>query len=76
MRNFKALLTLLFFSTWGANNAFATTDSQILVMSRQLYAIAQDLTTGLFPTAILLIAIGMWGVVNVFGKGVGEGIHQ
>src|SRR5258708_14936847 len=43
--------------------------SQILVMSNQLYKIAQDLTTGIFPTAILLIAIGMWGVVNAFGKG-------
>ena len=39
-------------------NASATTTSQILVMSNQLYKIAQDLTTGIFPTAILLIAIG------------------
>gem|GEM_PF-2515598 len=57
-------------------NASATTHSQILVMSNQLYKIAQDLTTGIFPTSILLIAIGMWGVVNAFGKGVGDGIHQ
>ncbi len=57
-------------------NASATTNSQILVMSKQLYQIAQDLTTGMLPTAILLIAIGMWGVVNAFGKGVGDGIHQ
>jgi len=57
-------------------NASATTNSQILVMSNQLYKIAQDLTTGIFPTAILLIAIGMWGVVNAFGKGIGDGIHQ
>jgi hypothetical protein len=59
-----------------AGNASATTNSQILVMSNQLYKIAQDLTTGIFPTSILLIAIGMWGVVNAFGKGIGDGIHQ
>lgn len=58
------------------SNASATTSSQILVMSNQLYQIAKDLTTGIFPTSILLIAIGMWGVVNVFGKGIGDGIHQ
>ena len=57
-------------------NALATTSSQILVMSNQLYQIAKDLTTGLFPTAILLIAIGMWGFVNAFGKNIGDGIHQ
>jgi len=57
-------------------NAYATTSSQILVMSNQLYQIARDLTTGIFPTSILLIAIGMWGLVNAFGKGVGDGIHQ
>jgi len=59
-----------------AGNAGATTSSQILVMSNQLYQIARDLTTGIFPTSILLIAIGMWGLVNAFGKGVGDGIHQ
>src|ERR1039457_7153320 len=58
------------------NNAFATTSSQILVMSNQLYQIAKDLTTGILPTSILLIAIGMWGLVNAFGKNVGDGIHQ
>ena len=57
-------------------NSFATTSSQILVMSNQLYQIAKDLTTGLFPTSILLIAIGMWGFVNAFGKNIGDGIHQ
>lgn len=57
-------------------NASATTSSQILVMSNQLYQIARDLTTGLFPTSILLIAIGMWGFVNAFGKSIGDGIHQ
>ena len=57
-------------------NASATTSSQILVMSRQLYKIAQDLTTGMLPTAILLIAIGFWGIVNAFGKGIGDGLHQ
>jgi hypothetical protein len=56
--------------------ASATTSSQILVMSNQLYQIARDLTTGLFPTSILLIAIGMWGFVNAFGKSIGDGIHQ
>ena len=59
-----------------ASNACATTSSQILVMSNQLYAIAKDLTTGLFPTSILLIAIGSWGFVNAFGKSIGDGIHQ
>jgi len=59
-----------------AGTARATTNSQIMVMSNQLYKIAQDLTTGIFPTSILLIAIGMWGVVNAFGKGIGDGIHQ
>ena len=59
-----------------SGTAHATTSSQILVMSKQLYAIAQDLTTGIFPTAVLLIAIGMWGFVNAFGKSVGDGIHQ
>lgn len=57
-------------------NASATTSSQILVMSNQLYQIAKDLTTGLFPTSILLIAIGLWGFVNAFGKSIGDGIHQ
>ena len=57
-------------------NASATTNSQILVMSNQLYQIAKDLTTGLFPTSILLIAIGTWGFVNAFGKNIGDGIHQ
>src|SRR5208283_5739675 len=58
------------------HNALATTSSQILVMSNQLYQIARDLTTGILPTSILLIAIGMWGLVNAFGKSVGDGIHQ
>jgi hypothetical protein len=56
--------------------SYATTSSQILVMSSQLYQIARDLTTGLFPTSILLIAIGIWGFVNAFGKSIGDGIHQ
>jgi len=57
-------------------NASATTSSQILIMSNQLYQIAKDLTTGILPTSILLIAIGMWGFVNAFGKNIGDGIHQ
>jgi len=67
---FSSLMILI------VNNASATTNSQVLVMSNQLYKIAQDLTTGIFPTSILLIAIGMWGLVNAFGKGIGDGIHQ
>ena len=59
-----------------AGEACATTNSQVLVMSKQIYQIAQDLTTGVLPTAILLIAIGMWGIVNAFGKSIGDGIHQ
>jgi hypothetical protein len=23
-----------------------------------------------------LIAIGFWGIVNAFGKGIGDGLHQ
>ena len=76
MRNIKKLSVLSSFMILFSQNAFATTNSQILVMSSQLYKIAQDLTTGIFPTSILLIAIGMWGVVNAFGKGIGDGIHQ
>jgi hypothetical protein len=58
------------------NAAYATTNSQILIMSNQLYLIARDLTSGLFPTSIMLIAIGIWGFVNAFGKSIGDGIHQ
>jgi len=76
MKYNKILFTFLGLMVLLVGNAGATTNSQILVMSRQLYAIAQDLTTGIFPTAILLIAIGMWGLVNAFGKGIGDGIHQ
>jgi len=75
MRHIKILLVLLVLMMCGAD-AFATTSSQILVMSNQLYQIAKDLTTGIFPTSVLLIAIGMWGIVNAFGKGIGDGIHQ
>jgi hypothetical protein len=66
----SALMVLL------VGEASATTSSQILVMSNQLYQIARDLTTGIFPTSILLIAIGFWGIVNAFGKGIGDGLHQ
>lgn len=68
------VLGLLIFIT--TSNAWATTSSQILVMSNQLYQIAKDLTTGLFPTSILLISIGLWGFVNATGKSIGDGIHQ
>src|ERR1700679_947705 len=76
MRKIKVFLILSASTGLFVGNASATTSSQILVMSNQLYKIAQDLTTGIFPTSILLIAIGMWGLVNAFGKGVGDGIHQ
>jgi len=75
-KDMKVLSVLAVLFILLSSNAFATTSSQILVMSNQLYAIAKDLTSGVFPTSILLIAIGMWGVVNAFGKGVGDGIHQ
>jgi len=58
------------------HNALATTSSQILVMSNQLYQIARDLTTGILPTSILLIAIGLWGFVHAFGKNIGDGVHE
>ena len=76
MRKTKILSVLSGLMITVVTNASATTSSQILVMSNQLYRIAQDLTTGIFPTSILLIAIGLWGIINVFGKGVGEGLHQ
>src|SRR5258708_7292789 len=62
--------------TFFAGNAHATTSSQVLVMSKQLYQIGQDLTTGLWPTAILMIALGLWAAVHAFGKNMGDGIHQ
>ena len=76
MKQLKVLTMLSTLTILFAQNAFATQNSQILVMSNQLYQIAKDLTTGLFPTSILLIAIGMWGFVNAFGKNIGDGIHQ
>lgn len=76
MRKIKIFSVLLALMILFIGNAFATTSSQILVMSNQLYKIAQDLTTGILPTSILLIAIGLWGVVNAFGKGIGDGLHQ
>src|ERR1700678_2686358 len=76
MKKIKILFVLPGLMILIAGNASATTSSQILVMSNQLYQIAKDLTTGILPTSILLIAIGMWGVVNAFGKGIGDGLHQ
>jgi len=76
MKHKKIILVLPWLTFLFVSNASATTSSQILVMSNQLYQIARDLTTGLFPTSILLIAIGMWGFVNAFGKSIGDGIHQ
>ena len=68
--------SLLFICVLISCNAWATTSSQILVMSNQLYQIAKDLTTGIFPTSILLIAIGLWGFVHASGKSIGDGIHH
>ena len=76
MRSIKVLFLLVTLMILHLGTAHATTSSQILVMSNQLYQIAKDLTTGLFPTSVLLIAIGMWGFVNAFGKSIGDGIHQ
>jgi hypothetical protein len=76
MKHKKVIFVLPWLMFLFIGNASATTSSQILVMSNQLYQIARDLTTGLFPTSILLIAIGMWGFVNAFGKSIGDGIHQ
>src|SRR5580704_14562368 len=76
MKRIRIAFVVSFLMIFFGTNAFATTSSQILVMSNQLYQIAKDLTTGLFPTSILLIAIGSWGFVNAFGKGIGDGIHQ
>ena len=76
MKHLKVFSALGVFMIVTISNACATTSSQILVMSRQLYQIAQDLTTGMFPTAVLLIAIGLWGIMNAFGKGIGDGLHQ
>jgi hypothetical protein len=76
MRKIKVFSVLSASMILIVGNAFATTSSQILIMSNQLYQIAKDLTTGILPTSILLIAIGMWGIVNAFGKGIGDGLHQ
>lgn len=76
MKFIKIVLFLTGIMILFTSNTFATTSSQILVMSNQLYQIAKDLTTGLFPTSIMLIAIGIWGFVNAFGKSIGDGIHQ
>jgi len=76
MRKIKVFSVLSAMMVLLSVNAFATTSSQILVMSNQLYQIAKDLTTGILPTSVLLIAIGMWGIVNAFGKGIGDGLHQ
>jgi hypothetical protein len=76
MKQIKVLSVLSGLMILFVGNAFATTSSQILVMSNQLYQIAKDLTTGMLPTAILLIAIGLWGIANAFGKNIGDGLHQ
>lgn len=59
-----------------SGNAFASQASTILVMSSQLMTIAKDLTTGVLPSAVLMIAIGLWGFTHAFGKSIGDGVHQ
>ena len=76
MKHLKVFVVLPALMALSVSNANATTSSQILVMSKQLYQIGQELTTGMLPTAILLIAIGFWGIVNAFGKSIGDGLHQ
>ncbi len=76
MKQIKIILVLSGLMILFVGNAFATTSSQILVMSNQLYQIAKDLTTGIFRHQFFLIAIGMWGIVNAFGKSIGDGLHQ
>jgi hypothetical protein len=76
MKHAKIVILFAGFVILFENYAGATTSSQILVMSNQLYQIAKDLTTGILPTSILLIAIGLWGFVHAFGKNIGEGIHE
>ena len=76
MRKAKIYFSLAGLMILLTSNAFATSSSQILVMSKQLYSIGQDMTSGIWPTSILMIAIGLWAVVHVFGKNIGDGIHQ
>ena len=76
MKHLKVFLVLSALMMLSVSNAFATTNTQILVMSKQLYQIGQELTTGMLPTAVLLIAIGFWGIANAFGKSIGDGLHQ
>lgn len=76
MRNKKIFTALAALMVLGQPYALATNSSRILVMSQKLYEIAQDLTTGILPTSVLLIAIGLWGFVHAFGKNIGEGIHE
>ena len=58
-----------------ADNAHASTASQVLVFSNNLYAIANDLTSGIIPTTIALFAIGIWGFTHMMGKNLGEGLN-
>jgi hypothetical protein len=76
MKTIKTIFLLTVGLVLWSNNAHATQSSQILQMSSQLYTIAKDLTSGVLPTAVLLIAIGLWGMVHAFGKNIGDGIHQ
>ena len=75
MKNAKVYFSLAGLMTLLSGNAFATSSSQILVSSKLIYNIGTDMTSGMWPTALILIGIGVWGVMNVFGKGLGDGMH-
>jgi hypothetical protein len=58
-------------------HAFATTSSQILVMSNQLYQIAKDLTTGILPTSISFDCHWPLGICSMLlARSIGEGVHE
>jgi hypothetical protein len=76
MKNIKTVLAAMVGFLFLSGNAFASQSSTILVMSSQLNTIAKDLTTGMLPSAILTIAIGLWGFTHAFGKNMGDGVHQ
>ena len=76
MKNIKTVLLVVGGMLLLSCNAFASQSSTILVMSSQLMTIAHDLTTGVLPSAILMIAIGLWGFTHAFGKNIGDGVHQ
>lgn len=76
MKTTRTFLLLIAGLVLLTTNAHATQSSTILQMSNQLYTIGKEITGGVFPSAILLIAIGLWGATHAFGKNIGDGIHQ